>query len=198
MTIEFRNKPETVSVTLLILGFILFLFDLRPLAYAAIFLGIISSSYAIFKNPISGVYMTIFFLPLTKTADLPYFGTKIVLADVLFGVTFLVYILKKDLLSKQNIVRFKKDYYLIPLGLFLFFSLLSAVNAISLKDWAVEVASYLFLAVFFLFFIHALDDRKKIDTAIKTLMLSLSIVIVLGFLAYVFFLPFQSEQPFII
>ncbi len=198
MTIEFRNKPETVSATLLILGFILFLFDLGPLAYAAIFLGIISSIYTIytiFKNPISGVYMTIFFLPLTKTADLPYFGSKISLADVLFAITFFAYFLKEDLLSKQNLTRFRKDYYLIPLGLFLFFSLLSAVNAISIKDWAVEVTSYLFLAFFFLFFIHALDDRKKIDNAIKTLMLSLSIVIVLGFLGYVFFSLFNLSNP---
>ena len=155
----FASKLEYFSGALLITGFILFWLGMEILAYSVVFLGIISSAYTIFKNPFSGVYMTIFFLPLTKTPKLPYVSNKIALVDVLFVITFIVYLFKEDLFSNQNLRRFSKEYYLIPLGLFLFFSFLSVVNAISIVSWAVEVASYLFLAVFFLFLIHSLDNR---------------------------------------
>jgi O-antigen ligase len=195
MKIEFRSTPEYFSIALLILGPFFFWFGMEILAYIVIFLGIISSTFTILKNPLSGVYMTIFFLPLTKKFNLPFFGIEFGLPIFLFTITFLAYILKENLISNQNLMRYRKNYYLIPLGLFLFFGFLSVVNAISIKKWAVEVASYIFLTVFFLFFIHVLDSREKIDNTIKILIFSLSIVIVLGFLGYIFLSLFNLSNP---
>jgi O-antigen ligase len=166
-------------------------------AYSVIFLAIGSSIYTIVKNPFSGVYLTIFFLPLTKTVKLqPYdFGSKIGLPIILFSITLLAYLLKGDLLSRHKLRQHKEDYYLIPLGFFIFFSLISGINAISIIHWGVDLISNFFLAVFFIVLIKVLDSEEKISKVLKILILSLSITIVLGFIGYILHF-FDLQNPF--
>ena len=187
----FKSQGELIGYVVIILGFILAWANINILGYLAVGLGLLISTYLIWKNPEIGIYMTIFFLPLTKTVNLLYFGTKIAVPEVLFGVTLTTYLIK----NKLDFTKIKESYFIF-LGLFILFSFISIINTSSLLNWAVEVISYIYLAIFFIFFSIALDTKKKINKAIKILLLSLGIVVVLGFIGYVFYL-FKIQNPFV-
>ena len=174
---------------ILVLG--MFLYLINPIiSYLVIAAGLIAISNQIWNDPEYGVYLTIFFLPLTKTLDLPIVGTKLGIPDFLFITTLLVYLIKRK-------VNFEviKEKFMLPLFAFLFIAVLSGAKAISFVDWFIEILTYIYLTIFFVFMISVLN-KKNISKAIDTLILSLTFVIIFGFIGYLLILFDVQNNPF--
>ena len=141
---------EILGPILLALGFVFYWLASTSLAFAIIVLGLAVSLNEMWRKPITGIYFTIFFLPLTKTLSLPVVGTKFSLSEIFFISTVIMFFLKKEL-SLKNLFDFSKKKIFLFLGIFVAIALFSGVNASSTTRWLVEFLTYSYLALFFVF-----------------------------------------------
>lgn len=137
----------------------------------------------ILKKPIRGIFLSVFFLPVLVSVNLPIVGPKLALVDIFISMTGFAWFTRL-MTGKKPLMRIKPQFY-IPLAVFCLVALASFLNTLSYSRSAIELLSYVYLGAFFFLFCQIVENEEQLNNVVK-IWIAASLMVVLFGLIQIF------------
>ena len=153
-----------------------FFFKLAPVLVLG---GIIAIAFAviIFKNPVWGAYLVIFFLPFERIGSFELAGITIRASQIFALITIISWLIQ-FFVTKKGMAA--KNPTIIPIFLFLGFCVLSLVNAINISRGLIVLGFIAFVMIMSLMIPNLVRSKKVIKIILQVLFITTLLVCVFG------------------
>lgn len=154
----------------LVLGFIIAQTGAWALAIVPIFLGSLVLAYFIFRNPLIGFLLIIFFLPFERVPTLDIAGINIKINTILGFLTIFAWLLASMFNGKKW--KIQSNALAWPISLFVIALLLSLTQALNLQRGIEVIIFSLFTIVLSLMTVNMVSDKNALQKTVIALFIS--------------------------
>ena len=137
----------------------------------------IALSVIIFKNPVFGVYLVIFSLPFERIGSFELAGTTIRASQIFALITIISWLIQ-FFVTKKGMAA--KNPTIIPIFLFLGFSVLSLVNAINISRGLIVLGFIIFVMIVSFMIPNLVRSKRALRIVLQVLFITTFLVCIFG------------------
>ncbi len=180
-----KISGRKIILGILIIGLIFLVSFTNIQSPPLIFLGLIVFlivTILIFKNPVLGLVLVVFFLPFERIGAYELNNLTIRVSQILTIVTLIAWI-TNGILKKK--IELAKNPTVLPLALFVIINLFSLVNTLNIERSSAVLLFTLFTIIFSLLIPNLIRNKEGLNKVVITLLFSAFLVSIFGIYQFI-------------